>query len=250
MRRLKLLSAITALFGFACGGVLIYPNPLFAHTISHGAFTVRSDRPIDASIAIALDEAEKRIRKSELYDPDAQFRIFICNEPWRLWLLTRSAEVGGFADTIATRNIYLREASILENRIVPPRGTLADAEVRTLPYFIAHEATHILQSRSYGRLLHMRYPRWLVEGYADFIAKDGAFDFEENLQLLRAGDRLLSYEDSGLYRRYHLMTAFLIEERGKSVNELFTAPPDENDVLDFLLRPAPGEKNSAASPTH
>ena len=96
----------------------------------------------------------------------------------------------------------------------------------------------------------MRYPRWLVEGYADFIAKDGAFDFEENLQLLRAGDRLLSYEDSGLYRRYHLMTAFLIEERGKSVNDLFAAPPDENDVLDFLLRPAPGEKNSAASPTH
>src|SRR3546814_3972410 len=87
--------------------------------------------------------------------------------------------VGGVADTLLTQNIYLREADIGANRIVPPRGTLADADQRSLSYFVAHEATHIVQSRALGRLLKW-HPEWLVEGYADYVAKAGDFDFEEN----------------------------------------------------------------------
>lgn len=244
MAHLKLLSVITGLLMVMCGGVVMYPDPLFAHTMNHGSFTVRSDRPIAPSMAEVLNDAASRIRKSELYDPDAQFRIYICNEPWRLWLFTRNTEVGGFADTIATRNIYLRETDIPENRLLPPWGTLADADVRTLSYFIAHEATHVLQSRNFGRLLHVSHPRWLVEGYADLIAKDSAFDFEENLRLLKAGDRRLSYEESGLYRRYHLMTALMMDEHGRSAKSLFEAPPEEEDVLELLLRHSSHENDS------
>jgi predicted metal-dependent hydrolase len=48
---------------------------------------------------------------------------------------------------------------------------LADAADRPLSYFIAHEAAHVMQSRRFGRLLSLRYPRWLVEGHADLVAK-------------------------------------------------------------------------------
>ncbi len=215
-------------------GLLLFPQPLFGHSLTHGNFQIWSDRPIDPAIAAVLDDAGRRLRRSELYEEGEAFRIFICNEPWRLGLLTRSTQVGGVAETVFTRNIYLRELDIPANRLVPPWGRLADAEVRTLSYFIAHEAVHVLQSRRFGRLNMARHPAWLTEGYADWVAKAGAFDFEENRRLLRAGDPRLDVGSSGLYRRYHLMVAELIERRGFTAERLFTDPPSEAEVIRLL----------------
>lgn len=220
-------------------GVLVFPQPLFAHSTVHGQYRVWSDRPIDPAIAAVLDDATRRLRTSELFDPAAEFRIFICNEPWRLWLFSRSTAVGGSADPLFSRNIYLREADIAANRLIPPTGVLADADVRPLSYFIAHEATHVMQSRAFGRLMEWRFPDWLTEGYADWVGKSGQFDFAENRRLLARGDPRLDHARSGLYRRYHLMVAFLIERQGRSARELFDQPPEEAAVVRSLLAATP-----------
>jgi hypothetical protein len=224
----------------AAGGLILFPQPLFAYTFEHGHFRVWSDRPIAPAMAAILDDAERRLARSELYDPEAEFRIFICNEPWRLFLLTRSTQIGGSADPVFTRNIYLREADVAANRLVPPSGELADADVRSLSYFVAHEATHVMQARGFGPLMNYRYPDWLTEGYADFIGKGGRFDLEDNRRLLRAGDPRLHHEASGLYRGYHLMVAYLIERQGRSVRGLYDDPPDAEAVRGALLAPEPG----------
>ena len=138
------------------------------------------------------------------------------------------------ADNWLTRNIYLREADVAANRLIPPHGRLADADVRPLSYFIAHEATHIMQSRTFGRLMKFRSPAWLIEGHADFVGKAGAFDFEENRRLLREGDARLDHARSGLYRGYHLMVAMLIEKDGYTIRRLFADPPHEADVMRAL----------------
>lgn len=210
-----------------------YPQPLFAHRLEYRNYQIWSDRPIDPAITHVLDDATRRLRTSRLYDPQAPIRLFFCNEPWRMRLYT--GKVGGVADILLTRNIYLREADIAANRIIPPHGKLADARDRPLSYFIAHEATHIMQSRTFGRLLRL-HPQWLVEGYADYVAKAGDFDFEGNRRLLKKGDPRLDYGRSGLYRRYHLMVAHLIDGRGLSLAELFADPPDEENVVRALSR--------------
>lgn len=217
--------------------ILAFPEPLFSYSMSHGNYRVRSDRPIDPAMARVLDDVTRRLRTSDLHDPDAVFRIFICNEPWRMAIYTRSTVIGGSADTFLTRNIYIREADIASNRLVPPSGRLADADVRSLSYFIAHEATHIMQSRAFGRLVSLRYPDWLTEGHADLVAKAGDFDAAENRRLLRMGDPLLDYRRSGLYRGYHLMVATLIRQPGVDVRGLFAAPPAETAVMRILLAP-------------
>lgn len=223
--------------------VLAFPQPLFAHTVRYGAFQLWSDRPIDPAFATVLDDAERRLRTSDLYEPGAAFRVFICNEPWRMRLYTRNASIGGAADTLFTRNIYLREADIAANRLMPPPPyrELADEEVRPLSYFIAHEATHVMQSRVFGRLMELRYPDWLTEGHADLVAKAGDFDVEENRALLRRGDVRLDYARSGLYRRYHLMVATVLGQPGRTIRTLFARPPEEETVVRWLLgnRPAP-----------
>jgi hypothetical protein len=213
--------------------LLLFPRPLFAYAMKHGNYRVRSDRPIDPAMASVLDDATRRLSTSELHDPHVSFDIFICNEPWRIWLFSQSfdASIGAVSDNWLTRNIYLREADIAANRLIPPHGRLADADVRPLSYFIAHEATHVMQSRTFGRLMKFRYPKWLIEGHADFVAKGGSFDFEENRRLLLKDDPRLDYARSGLYRRYHLMVAMLLEKDGYTIRRLFANPPKEADVI-------------------
>jgi len=217
--------------------VVSFPQPSFAYSMSHGNFRVWSDRPISPAMTRVLDDAERRLRTSDLYDGEAKFRIFICNEAWRMRLYARNASIGGMADPLLTRHIFIREADIERNRVLPPppHTQLADADVRPLAYFIAHEATHVMQSRAFGRLMGLRYPDWLVEGHADLVAKGGQFDLADNLALLRRGDPRLDYGKSGLYRRYHLMVAMLTKRTGRPIESLFADPPKEEEVVRWLL---------------
>ncbi|MBA2622507.1 MAG: hypothetical protein H0U88_02635 [Chthoniobacterales bacterium] len=83
--------------------------------------------------------------------------------------------------------------------------------------------------------MRFRYPKWLIEGYADFVAKAGSFDFEGNRRLLQEGDPRLDYARSGLYRGYHLVVAMLIEKDGYTIRRLFADPPPKADVMRALL---------------
>jgi hypothetical protein len=212
------------------------PALLFAYSLNHENFVLHSDRPIEPEWIDVLADAKRRLNSSDLYDEHAQLRIFVCNEPWRLWFFTRNTYVGGFTDTFITRNIYLREAVAAENRIIPPSGTLADAKARTLSYFVAHEGAHVMQSREFGRLVSLQSPKWLVEGYADLVGKAGDFGFEENQRLLIDGDPLLSEATArrGIYRRYHLMTEQALKQTNGSVRRLFNAPPKAGAILTEL----------------
>lgn len=236
MRLVKLAAAGLFLLLSLSLGVLAFPEPLFAYSMSHGNFRVWSDRPLGPAVRPVLDDAARRMETSELHDPDAVYRLFVCNEPWRMRIYSQrlGATPGGVTDGWLTRNIYLREVDFANNRMIPPSGILADADARPLSYFIAHEATHVMQSRAFGRFMALRHPDWLVEGYADLVAKAGDFDFEENRRLLRTGDPRLDYGRSGLYRRYHLMVALLVERKQISIRRLFADPPPEAAIIEEL----------------
>lgn len=213
--------------------VTVYPQPLFAHSVEYGAFSIYSDRPISPAMARVISDAESRLKSSEFYRRDDNFQVFICTDPWRLFLLAKNVALGGMADPL-TRNIYIREADAEANRLVIPSGVLADAQDRPLSYFIAHEAAHVMQSRRLGRFVSLRYPRWLVEGHADFVAKGGAFSTLGNRALLHQGDERLGshFARRGLYRRYHLMVVSVLEA-GTTETALFASPPPEEIALNL-----------------
>lgn len=242
-RIIKRVLGVLALLAGLVAVPLLYPDPLFEHATRHGVFDVKSDRPIDPAIAQVIADAERRLRTSELLQRDDRFQMYICNDPWRLLLFTRSTQLGGAADPL-TRNIYLREVDVRRNRLIGPDGEIADADVRPLSYFIAHEAAHVMAGRRFGRLAFFNAPKWLTEGVADMIGKGGNFDLAENRARLLAGDPEMTAEWArvGLYRRYHLMVTALIEEQGRTVAELYAAPPPEPVALAAALgkgRPGP-----------
>lgn len=229
LRLVKLLLAAAALYV----AVLAFPEPNFEHRLTYGHYEVFSDRPIPPEIRHVLDDVTRRLERSELYSRSQRFRIFFCHESWRMALYSQhfSSAPGGTADGWLTRNVYIRRSDIAANRLFAPTGELADADVRPLSYFIAHELTHVLQSRAFGRFMALRHPRWLREGYADYVGKGGEFDVQENRRLLIAGDPALDPQRSGLYRRHHLLVAWLVDHDGRSIRDIYREPPGEETLL-------------------
>lgn len=166
-----------------------------------------------------------------------EISCLFCNAPWRLVLYGLfQTQVGGLVYSWLTPNIYLRESDIAGNRIIPPGNRpVRDAAHRPLSYFIAHEATHVMQARAVGRFALPFYPVWLNEGYADYAGKGGDFDFSENLGKLKAHDPEMSYQKSHLYRGFHLEVAWLLDQRGYSIRSVYAHPPLEQDLIAALL---------------
>lgn len=233
----RVLSRVTlSLFALVAVYVAIiaFPQPMFAHHVRYQNYEVWSDEPIPTSIAAVLDDSTRRLATSDLYKPDWTVKVFICNAPWRLWLYGMHADttIGGSADTVVSRNVFIRSADIPNNAVrMPPGRRLMDAELRPLSYFIAHEAAHILQSRTFGRTAYLTHPEWLTEGFAEYIGKGGQLDVAEHRNLYRLG--ALNWPPRR-YRRYHFELDYLIRQKGMTWQQLFAAPPSEDAVRRML----------------
>jgi hypothetical protein len=229
----RVLLAI-GLAAVALFAVLCTPQPFFAHHVSFGRYRVWSDRPIPRQIAGVLDDVTRRLARSDLYTPDQRFRIFLCNDEWRLALYSWHFQggMGGTTDGAFTQNVYIRRSDVALNRLIPRQGWTAEKMAgRPLSYYIAHELTHVLEARAFGRTDGLRYPRWLREGYADYVGKGGDFDLAANARLLRAGAPALDPKVSHLYLRYHLEVAYLMDRKHRTIRQIFADPPDEATLL-------------------
>jgi hypothetical protein len=250
LRNLKRLGAGLSLLALAYTVVAANPEPAFRYRTTYQNYEVWSDRPIDQGIGAVLDDATRRWKTSALYDSRTRARIFFCHAPWRLWLYGGrfDAGMGANAAGIVVEDVFIRSSDIAANRILPPGGgAIADARHRPLSYYIAHEVTHSDVARRFGRLMALRYPQWLVEGYADYVGKGGDFDFNENHRRFLAGDPALKFAGSGLYREFHLKTAYLLDKEDRSLDQVFADPPSDAQLEGWLraYRPAPAALTSA-----
>ena len=203
--------------------LLRHPGLFFPHAFTRGGIRLYSDEPIPPEPAAhILEEVERRLARSPLAAPPRikDLRIYICNRRWRFVLFANIRyNAGGLAYPPLSDNIFLRTVHFPANRLVSPSGVEV-AGARTLGYYIAHEITHVLVARDLGIVKNWRLPAWKNEGYADLVAKGGDFDFERAREQLRGGDREFDPRRSGLYLRYHLLVAYLLEHKGIRVDEL------------------------------
>jgi hypothetical protein len=204
--------------------LLCHPGLFFRHAFTQSDFCLYSDEPIPSGPAArVLDEVELRLARTPLYhlNPGRNFRIYLCNQQWRFILFANTRyHVGGLTYPPLTNNIFLRAVHLDADRLVGPSGQEVPG-TRRLSYYIAHEITHTLMADELGAGRFWGLPTWIGEGYADYIGKGGHFDYEEVVEKLRNGARELNPRQSGLYLRYHLLVAYLLDRKGKSVGELF-----------------------------
>lgn len=229
-RNRRRIARATVIAGLGLGIVLIlylallcHPGSFFGYTLARGGITLHSDEPIPPeSAGLILDEVERRLARSPLAGGGrlGDIRVYVCNRRWRFVLLANFRHhVGGLTYPPLTDNIFLRPVRFEADRLIGPSGQDVPGE-RTLTYFIAHEIAHVLIARELGVVGYARLPDWKNEGYADLLAKGGEFDFDRAREQLRRGDRDLDPERSGLYLRYHLLVADLLEFRGLSVRDI------------------------------
>ena len=197
-------------------GVLFYPNPLFSHSYVYNNYRVYSDRAIPKEIENILDDVESRISKSELYDTKDKHHIFICNSSWRFMLFARSNAPGGIVNFIAP-NVFIRESDIKKNKIIKEKP-IYSPEIRTLAYYMAHEITHVMQQKI-SQLMPLKSPKYIVEGYADYIGKLPNFEYKQYLEDYKNHTKFMDIK-SGMYNRYHLLIAHLMQKRGMSYKEV------------------------------
>jgi len=213
--------------------LLAYPQPLFAYQLHHAGITVYATTPIPDAMRTTLDRVRERINRSPLIEPARQEQVFICDTPWVFALFARTNHrAGGVADAFLGQNVFLRDSDMATDRLISPGGQPVAAD-RPLSYYIAHELMHIAQARHLGRVGYARLPRWTDDGYADYVARD--YDLREALRKMKAGERELDPSRSGLYIRYHLLVAYLLERKGMAVHAMLESPPEREALEREIL---------------
>jgi hypothetical protein len=208
--------------------LLAYPQPLFAHEMSTAGITVHATRPIPEAMKTTLERARARLDRSPLQARTRDVHVFVCDSPWLFALFARqNYRVGGITDWLVGQHVFLRESDMQNDRLISPSGQHVSAD-RPLSYFIAHEVMHVAHVRAVGRWRYARMAQWVDDGYADYVAR--AIDFGDALQKMKEGARELDPRRSGLYVRYQLMVAYLLDKQRMPLEELLAAPPPREDV--------------------
>ena len=205
----KPLLKIAATIPLICAAILVlltFPQPLFPTSVSAKNLTLYSDQPFaPASGQQVLELVEAKLANSPLYSAAQKHLVFICNARWRQRLFfTYNYGVGGVNYYPITTNVFLRDSIIEENCLISPSGSRVPGE-RTLDYFIAHEIAHSLTGQAVGGIAYHRLPQWKREGYADYVAKGAAFNYDEARRAFLANDPKMDGAKSGLYWRFHLL---------------------------------------------
>jgi len=119
--------------------------------------------------------------------------------------------------TSSGRRAFGSSSLLTSRKLIGPSGRDVPGE-RSLACFLAHEVVHAMMADAVGAWRHFRLERWQQDGYADYVAKGGAFDSAGSLRGFRAGEVDLDPQRSGLYLRYHLLVATLLDKRGMAVS--------------------------------
>ncbi len=172
----SILSLVVLAFAYAM--CLTFPGPFFKHHVAHTNILLYSDRPIPLEALAILKDVRQRLAKSEIYDSARKYRVFICNSPGRfVFFANFKYRVGGINYELFNGNSFLRRANIRHDRLIGPSGNEVPGE-RTLAYFITHEIMHGVTAARVNVFNYYRLPRWIKDGYADYIARE-RFDFGE-----------------------------------------------------------------------
>jgi hypothetical protein len=221
-RRRALLSGLVVLVIY--GVVVARPQLLFAYEARAGNVVLHLRSPVSARGMAIAAEAARRVQRSPLYTAHDTYDVFLCDTPALFaFFAPAHRNVGGIADVYLTRYVFLRPSRIEDDRLIGPSGKEAEGD-RTLTYFIAHEITHIMTARRLGSRRYFRLEDWQNEGYADYVGKGGSFDFAATLTQFHAAARELDPRRSGLYLRYHLLVAELLDHRAMTVDTLLSQP--------------------------
>lgn len=204
--------------------LLVVPSPVFAHSVRAGNVVLHASEPFSPNAQAVATEVLRRVQRSPFFVVEQSYEVYLCASPECFQFFSPfNARAGAVSHVGLFGNIFVRPSQIERDRLIGSSGEEVPGD-RSLSYFIAHEVAHTMTVRHTGRLAYWRLEQWQQEGYADYVARAGAFDFEEMLAAYRRGDARLDPERSGLYLRYQLMVESLLRQIEFAPAQLVKAP--------------------------
>jgi hypothetical protein len=217
--------------------LLRYPGAFFNWSATAGGLTICSDRPFAQEDAEKVAEmVRQRVHASPLYTKGRHDGAYICNSRWRRMVFFIGCyHAGGLNYAPMTSNVFLSGGKMDENRLISPAGTVVQGEM-TLAYYIAHEIGHSLTMEHFGFWCYWRAPSWLREAYADRIARGSVFNRPEARAAYLAEAKEMNWPAVAPYLRYNILLGQLIENEGRSLDEVFRSRISQEEAERHLRR--------------
>ena len=213
--------------------VSAFPEPFFPYRATYKHLTLYSRTELPSNVGSLLQQTDALLSRSELYNPNLDARIFVCDNYGAFWFFTgglRHVFATSYPDT--TRLIFVPKADYEHNLVIFERDGPDDRRQRHLTNTLAHEVTHLYLSNYLGFGRQEFLPEWIKEGYCEYIGQGDAINPAEGIHALLAGQTQIR----GLYYfRSRLIMELLIDKQGLSIKQILAAPPKEADVYAELL---------------
>ena len=223
--------------------VILNPQVLFAQKIVYRDFAIYSNDKITRNYKTAIDAAIELIIRSEIYKPNRQLNIFLCNGT--MYNKIDSKLMGPAMARSIDDNILLKVPADFERNVL-----VGGNSRRNLTKTIAHEAIHYYQMKILGMvkfnpLIHP--PAWKTEGYPEYIAnqkdlRSKGYDLKNSIKKLeeyeKAGDFWVETEpgqfDPLVYYKGRLMMEYLIDIKHLTFSQIFDTDVEESEVIDEM----------------
>jgi hypothetical protein len=211
--------------------VELFPQMIFAHSVEAGGIRLYSMSAIREQAGPLLEQVQARLARSELYQPGDTFKVFVCNSKTLYMLLAPGHRQAFGVSMPVTDKIILADADLRDNVAKAFRPTW---NTRSFTGVVTHEIGHSLVRHRISVLASVRLPRWLSEGYSEYLAGEGSYPEADGDRMIAAGT------DSGggpfVYLVYRRMVEYLIKVEGRSIRDLAADPPNEEEVKQKMRR--------------
>lgn len=241
------------------GTVILFPQPLFANSLTHNNFNVYSNDEIDSNIRTVLDNAFKLVEKSELHDSKYTYDIFLSYNS--AFNMIDDHILGHGPSARATDNNVVIKIRIdaAKNLFFPTFYQKCEGD---LTHLIAHEMIHCLQAHQYGKLKFnpFRHPEmWKLEGYPEYISRQkqlqaSGYDLSKEIDRYvemesKLTDIWISIADNGCkvpkyYYKSRLMTEYLIDVKNYSYDQILKDTQSEEKIFSEMLEWKKAKKQS------
>jgi len=243
------LAVLTGILTIAV--IILFPQRLFANNITYKKFSVYANGKIDDAIKIVLDSALVLVQKSELYDPNYEYNIILCNNSFYNKI---DNEILGTGPSARSRlhNVIIKIRIDPKNNLAFP--TFHTACEVNLTELLAHEMVHCLQAHRYGifKFNPFKHPEfWKLEGYPEYISKQKKLlskeynltaDIGRYLTLKsKAMDIWISLEEGkceapDYYYKGKLMIEYLMDARHLSYDQILKDTTSEQTIFEDMIR--------------
>ena len=158
-----------------------------------------------------LTDALRRVSRSPLYQLGRTYDVFLSGTPGMYALLTGGAK--GRGRTNFWGNVFIRPADVTSGRVFD--SVRARGGEYTLAYYVAHEVTHAMEAAHRGLRLFPRPSAFQWEGYSDYVGLCATRSIWRSGRVaLRRDAPEMDVGRTGLYRRYELLVAYLLDHQG------------------------------------